>query len=541
MGYNDLQCLLIGERSNSYKNLAKILATHESNIYAKYIDADKVSIKRALKKQRTATLIFISDEVPFSLESLSDLVWQYSSDAIIVILTEKTATTSLKKPFNNTQISKLHLDIKAQNDSRLYLEYLIQAIQLKKEFRRCKHFLSVAEQRCQWLVDSSHEAVAFIGRDLHLYANTAYLGLFDIDSIHELPSIPVRELMVENERSLFDGFVKKQIRKHEIKHSLVISLKKRNGKTFRANVHIIPSVYRGSPCLQLWVHPLNAFMHKQELNQKNNEEKSKKSSLQDQLLIKDENAIEVLNKNVVTETSILHSIIKRKEATITAQKLGGMKATKGKNTDEHHLLSLKVPAPQIMGIENLLFTEGGIGLKEKRQIFWDKVKITRLLQTLIKKKNLKTNLLVCLNEATTTDKNFFKWFKPGLGKIGIKTSKLIFLLPAQVDKKELQSLLKLTRELRLFNSKIGLDGFSATSEALTLLKHLRPNYVRLSLPWVKKIEGNESREVALASFIRQLESRNIQVIAPCDLSKDMRRLFTLSGVSFCQERTLKSG
>ncbi len=541
MGYNDLQCLLIGERSNSYKNLAKILATYESNIYAKYIDADKVSIKRALKKQRTATLIFISDEVPFSLESLSDLVWQYSSDAIIVILTEKTATTSLKKPFNNTQISKLHLESEAlndaQNDSRLYLEYLIQAIQLKKEFRRCKHFLSVAEQRCQWLVDSSHEAVAFIGRDLHLYANTAYLGLFDIDSIHELPSIPVRELMVENERSLFDGFVKKQLRKHEIKHSLVISLKKRTGKTFRANVHIIPSVYRGSPCLQLWVHPLNRY----EFNQKNKEEKTQKTSLQDQLLIKDENAIEVLNKNVVTETSILHSIIKRKEATITAQKLVGMKTSKGKNTDEHHMLSLKVPAPQRIGIENLLFSEGGIGLKEKRQIFWDKVKITRLLQTLIKKKNLKTNLLVCLNEATTTDKNFFKWFKPGLSKIGVKTSKLIFLLPAQVEKKELQSLLKFTRELRLFNSKIGLDDFSATSEALTLLKHLKPSYVRLSLPWVKRIEGNESREIALASFIRQLESRNIQVIAPCGLSKDMRRLFTLSGVSFCQERTLKSG
>lgn len=541
MGNNDLQCLLIGERLDSYKNLAKILTMHESNISAKYINADKASIKRALKKQRTATLVFISDEVLFSLESLSDLVWQYCSDAIIVILTEKTATTALKKPFNNTQISKLHLESGAlnntQNDSRLYLEYLIQTIQLKKEFRRCKRFLSVAEQRCQWLVDSSHEAVAFISRDLHLYANTTYLGLFDIDSIHELPSIPVRELMIENERSLFDGFVKKQLRKHEIKHSLVISLKKRNGKTFRANVHIIPSVYRGSPCLQLWVHPLNRY----ELNKDNKEEKMQKPSLQDQLLIEDTNAIEVLNRNVVTETSILHSIIKRKEATIVAQKLVGMKTAKRKNTDEHHILSLKVPAPQRVGIENLLFSEGGIRLKEKRQIFWDKVKITRLLQTLIKKKNLRTNLLVCLNEATTTDKMFLKWFKLGLSKIGVNTSKLTFLLSAKIDKNDMQTLLHFARELRAFNSKIGLDDFSATSEALMLLKQLKPSYVRLSLPWVKKIEGNESREVALASFIRQLESRNIQVIAPCGVSKDMRRLFTLSGVSFCQERTLKTG
>ena len=426
----------------------------------------------------------------------------------------------------------------AQNASLLYLEYLIQAIQLKIEFRRCKHLLSVAEQRCQWLVDTSYEAVAFIARDLHLYANTAYLDLFDIDSIHELPSIPVRDLMLDNERSLFDGFVKKQRRKHDIKRSLIISLKNRNGKTFRAKIYIIPSVYRGSACLQLWVHPLKKLLSGEGVDQEKKDEIKPIARQQDTLLYADMNTSKGQNKKV-TEATILHSIIKRKEATITAQKLVKINVSKGKNSAEHHMLSLKVLAPQRMGIENLLFSGGGIGLKEKRQIFWDKVKITRLLQTLIKKKNLKTMLLVSLSEAATTDKVFFKWFKPGLSKIEGKTSTLSFLLPSQIDKNKRQALLKFARELRLFDSKIGLDDFSATSEALTLLKHLKPGYVRLSLPWVKKIEGNEAREIALASFIRQLESKNIRVIAPCGISKEMRRLFSLSGASFCQERTLK--
>jgi len=511
-----------------------MLATYESNIYAKLIDADKASITRALKKQRTPTLIFISDEVSFSLESLSDLVWQYSSDSIIVIVTEKTATTSLKKPFNNTQIAKLHLDVKhldnAQSNSRLYLEYLLQTIQLKKKFRRCKHLLSIAEQRCQWLVDTSNEAVAFISRDLHLYANTAYLGLFNIDSIHELPSILVRELIVDNEHSLFDSFVKKQ-RRHDIKHSQIISLKKRNGSTFRASIHIIPSVFKGSQCLQLWVHPLNKY----ELNQKDVEDK-KQESLQEKLLIQDTNAVEILSKNVVTEASMLHSIIKRKEATISAQRLVDIK----ENNQKSHILSLKVPAAQRVSIDNILFKSGGVRLKEKRQIFWDKVKITRLLQTLIKKKNLTTNLFIHLSEASITEKTFTKWFTPGMSRIGINASNLTFLLPSRVDERHVQALVRFANKLKTFNAKIALDNFSGSPESLTLLKHIKPSYVKLSLPWLRQIEGNEEKEFALASFVRTLEAKNIKVIAPCGFSKDMRRLFVLSGASFCQERTLKS-
>jgi EAL domain-containing protein (putative c-di-GMP-specific phosphodiesterase class I) len=74
-----------------------------------------------------------------------------------------------------------------------------------------------------------------------------------------------------------------------------------------------------------------------------------------------------------------------------------------------------------------------------------------------------------------------------------------------------------------------------------MLKHIKPDYVRLSLHWVKQIEGNTKREIALASLIRQLEAKGIKVIAPCGFSMEMRKLFALSGASFCQERIIKNG
>jgi EAL domain-containing protein (putative c-di-GMP-specific phosphodiesterase class I) len=113
-------------------------------------------------------------------------------------------------------------------------------------------------------------------------------------------------------------------------------------------------------------------------------------------------------------------------------------------------------------------------------------------------------------------------------------------MPSEINQSQVQPFMKLVEGLRSSNCQIALDNFSVSKQSLRLLKHAKPDCVRLSLPWVKGIEGNAKRELALGSFIRQLESKNIKVIAPCSFSADMRRLFALSGVSFCQERTRKT-
>lgn len=534
MGKSVLQCLLIGNQLKVYNDLTSTLNGLDLNIQIRRVDAEKTSIIRMLKKLRVASLIFISDETPFSVEVLSDIVWQYASDAIVIIVTERTISTSLKTPFNNTQFSKLHY-VKNNNESILHLQYLIQNIQVKCEFRRCKRLLGISEKRCQWLVDSSNDAIAFVSRNLHLYANAAYLGLLNINSVHELPSIPVKELVVVDEHDLFDNFVKKQISHHKLGRSLVVSMQKKTGGVFRANIHAIPTVFKGSKCLQLWVKPLSLYEFR------NDKEQLSKTKLADKVLSKKADT-EVLMSNTHSSASMLKGIIKRKEAMITAQKLVDMKGRKNNITPvKNHMLSLKVPVAQRVGIDDLLFQSGGAHLQEKRQIFWDKVKLARLLQILIRKKALKVNLFVRLSEASVSNKAFIRWFLPGLNRVGKRTSHLTFLLPSQVDERHTQLFMKFAKELRSFNCKIALDDFSVSLGSRSLLKHVRPDYVRLSLSWVRQIEGNDARELALGSFIRQLESKNIKVVAPCGFSKEMRKLFALSGVSFCQERTLKSG
>ncbi len=553
----DLQCMLIGQNKPLYSELVGALRGQEAHFRFKQIENSKKAIINTLKKTRGASLVFISDDVPFSLESLSDLVWQYSSDSIIVILTKKTQSLSLKTPYNNTQISKLHFD-KNKKETFLQLQFLIQAALIKSDFRKCKTLLGISEKRCQWLVDSSREAVAFITRDLHLYANRTYLNLFHFDSIQALRSAPVRGFILEDEHHLFDGFQNNQLKKADLNHSLILTMKKKNGATFRANTYLIPTVYKSKKCFQFWVRSigdvqedsneanLEGFQETESEPAKNKKGKKVPANPFEILLKDNEGNSEKMNtkqKKVYTPASLLKGIIHRKEAVITTSSLTRLKKNELKfdKFDSHYLLSLKVPIAQKNGVDDILQDLSGARSQEACSIFWDKVKLTRLFQILLKKRKVEPNLIVRLNGVSVADKEFLSWLIPGLRRVGVKSSHITFLVPSQVNERQVKSTIVFVNKVRAYNCQIALEGFAVSGESVNLLKRTHPEMVSISLPWARQIHGNEQREIGLSSVIRQLESKDIKVIAPCGFSVDMKKLFILSGASFCHETSSKHG
>jgi len=577
---DDLKCVLIGRDIKIYNDLAKLVRKNDPTSRFKQVDLTRSAIISTLKKISGPSLIFISDEVPFSLELLSDLTWQYHADAIVVIVSTKAQIVSIHEPFNNTQFSRIKLD-RNNSESSSVLPFLIQSARKKSEFRRCKSLLGVSEKRCQWLVDSSREAVAFISRDMHWYANAAYLNLFGIKSVQKLRSITVTDLIVTDEHLLFDGFQQNQSKSIDSKRSIMLSMKKLNGSTFRANTYLIPSVFKGHKCFQLWVREINSIStvdnnksRQTDIYQSNLNTLESPSSKDKNISLEDVNPFSgLLNKNIDSNHSntkisdvnkaqneqlnasqnnspkvskqksydqnlLLKGVIRRKEARIVVEPLNYLKDNEShnKNNMKLQMLSLKVAAAQKKGVDNLLVNLPGSLNDQMRNVFWDKVKFSRMLQILIQRKRLSVNLLLRVHEASIIDEAFIDWLIPRLKALGDKSKNLTFLIPSNINENEHKKTLSFIKKLRKFKCNIALDSFSINKEALVLLKYSKPDYVRLSLPWTRQLQGNEVKEIRLSRAIRQLEGNNIKVIAPCGFSKDMRRLFILSGASFCQEK-----
>ena len=560
MRKTDIQCLFIGKESGLYKDLVQVLNEFNINAHVKLVGEKKKSVLLALKRLRGAGLVFISDEVRFSLEEVSDLVWQYAPDAFVVILSKKSNSEKSDKIIDNAQFSRLVLK-KDSDETRTILQSLVEKVKLKSEFRYCKHLLGISEKRCQWLVDSSREPIAYITRDLHLYANNAYLGLLQIDSLQELRTIPVKDIVDTKDFVLFETFIKDQLKRYDINRSLVLSLRKNNGEVFRANLRIVPSVYHGKKCLQLWVNLVDKFpktsLSKIHAATNQKKLKSKPLPLQSDTDIdandqREANPFDVLRektneatqevkeqqkqekKKKVSPTTVISEAIKRKDVVLLAKKLTVINPVD--SLEPHYLLDLKVSDEQKSNINGLLFQSSSPDVTEEQRIFWDKVKVTLLIKILSKKTEIKFNLLLRLSKVAVSNAEFTVWLVSEITKLHDIAPRLIFLLPLVSEEKQARELVGFSRSLKSRQCRVAMDNFSWSKKSLGLMKQMMPKYVDLSLAWINKIENDNDREIELAGYIRQLESKGIRVIAPCGYSKKMRQIFAFSGVSFCQEK-----
>jgi len=600
MSKTELQCLMVGKAFKDYPGLSNMLRQLDiGHISLKEINANQASIKQALKHLQGATLVFVPAQLlanrrnnnaspGITLQLLADLIWQHASDAMIVVLDDKAneadktiRQVSSVNHVNNVQISHLHFvnnlaknnkqipqrDLLAARETRLRLQFLLHMALLKNDFRQCKRLLGISEKRCQWLVDSSIVPIAFISRDIHLYANAAYLDLFAIESLQSLRSIAVKELIVDEERGVFDSFIRSHLHHQQQgsndKQSLFLHMKDRHGNIVKSNIRLTASVFQGKRCIQLWVHALDGKNERQSeiakiWKQNNTAELAAESHVKTDnamsadakksLFNKPGEAQQPVQSSAVKPGLILKEIIRRKEAQIFTQKLLTLNPinTHTSRNDgqpdnhlDYYLISLQVPYAQRRAVDELLTRVSHENIDSLRSLFWDKVKITRLLQILFKKKNQNLRLLVHISESSIRYSKQVLWLQKGLKKLGLKASMITFLLPSRLDDAGQRACVRFIERLKPYGCEFALDNFFVNPESLMLLKHARPEALRFSLPWLQQIEGNEQREIALSRLIRQLEARGIKTIMPCNFSQSMKRLFLLSGASFCQEKTSK--
>lgn len=539
-----LQYLLVGKSTN-FAQLLKGLTALDAKIQLAHVVSNKKHIENAFKALNDIDIIFVSDDAHPPIKLLADLIQQYSPSTAVVIITQKTASMPLKYLFKGVGFAKLNVKI-VDAVTAVNLQNISQASKSNQHFKQCKSLLATAEQRNSWLLDSSSEAIAYISTNTHAYANTTYLALFGIDSLQSLQKVRPTDLIVSDEAGIFEAFLKYQAKHHMLSHTLMLTMQGFKKNPFRANVHAVPSVYKGKKCWQLWVHKIGQAVS--EGDRINELRKNRFQLTSDKAITERKNPFDDLNKDLINKKEkadvklILKGIIKRQEARLSALKLAPLRSQINKqNTYQaHYMLSLKVPVAQKKGVDDLLFSSSEDNSYRRRQIFWDKVKVARLIQLLSRKRGVNNNYFISLSNSSIANPEFTRWMLRSLKSLGVKSKSLTIMIPSELDPKSVKSTLEFANNLKALHCNMALNSFTVQSNVLKVIRFIKPEFIRLSLEWVKEIESDENKKTALSHLLRQLERKKIQVIAPCSLSEEMRQMFIFSGVSFCQERTTKS-
>ena len=110
--------------------------------------------------------------------------------------------------------------------------------------------LREAEKRCQLLLDSSVDAIAYVHDGMHVYANRAYLELFGYDDVEELEGMPMIDLIASCDQVEFKSFLKRY-QSQQGSAELVCGGIRADGGNFKARMHFSPASYDGEPCIQV--------------------------------------------------------------------------------------------------------------------------------------------------------------------------------------------------------------------------------------------------------------------------------------------------
>jgi diguanylate cyclase (GGDEF)-like protein/PAS domain S-box-containing protein len=126
-------------------------------------------------------------------------------------------------------------------------------LQERRERRTADRKLLASEKRCQQLLDSSRDAIAYVEDGMFLYANQSFAERFGYQETDDIISIPVIDIIAAADQEKYKSFMKTFKFSEEDKQELTLTGTRADGSSFNIDIAVTHAVYENDPCTQLLV------------------------------------------------------------------------------------------------------------------------------------------------------------------------------------------------------------------------------------------------------------------------------------------------
>ena len=151
----------------------------------------------------------------------------------------------------------------------------LAALEDRRRRRTLESHLRESEQRCQLLLESSKDAIAYINDGMHIYANQSYMEFLGYDDIDDLICIPVLDTLTPESANKYKEFMKSFAADDEDSKTLTCTARRSDDQELNVNMTVSAATYDGELCTQIVLQP--------EQNDAELEEKLRQISSQDLL------------------------------------------------------------------------------------------------------------------------------------------------------------------------------------------------------------------------------------------------------------------
>lgn len=125
----------------------------------------------------------------------------------------------------------------------------------RRSVRHLEADLRESERRCDALIESSRDPIAYIHDGMHIRANESYLQMFGYASFDELEGMPILDLIDPGQQAAFKQIVKDFAKTSQCPPSIRVGIHPVDGQPVEVELEMMPASYDGELCLQLVARP----------------------------------------------------------------------------------------------------------------------------------------------------------------------------------------------------------------------------------------------------------------------------------------------
>ncbi|HZX69885.1 MAG TPA: EAL domain-containing protein [Rhodanobacter sp.] len=126
-----------------------------------------------------------------------------------------------------------------------------EALQTRRQVRWLHTALRETERRCDALLDSSTDAIAYVHEGMHVRANQAYLDTFGYESFDDLLGLPLLDMIDAANADEMKTLLRGQAHQGKFPAQLSLRARRADESRFDATVEFAPATFEGERCLQI--------------------------------------------------------------------------------------------------------------------------------------------------------------------------------------------------------------------------------------------------------------------------------------------------
>ena len=258
--HNTLQLLILDQSENKLEELVRSIRDSGQAVYVHIIQDTEELDAKFEQQQWDLCCATTHPENTISPTELLAQIKAHKLDLPVVLLYDSAMTTEsssgdpVSQAFQDGFVDAAPLGSIDRIQGILRREFT--SLKSRRTSRAAESKLDEAEQRCQLLLQSSEDGIAYIHEGMHIYANQKYLSLFGYPSMEELEATPIMDLIGRNSRDQFKKQLKKFGAGEQETIEFELSAKCADGNEFESPISLSPAQYDGESCLQIILRPI---------------------------------------------------------------------------------------------------------------------------------------------------------------------------------------------------------------------------------------------------------------------------------------------